>query len=71
MHRLNKKTVELLKSLEERIEDRTYKCAHCAYRDQSVNHCWYTMTTDKPIFKSKDKSCNHYVDIEKLLEKME
>jgi hypothetical protein len=40
-------------------------CRTCAYRDTEINHCWYTMTTNK-INHTIGTTCCHYVDVNKV-----
>ena len=70
--RLKPDIISILKSLETEITNKKLKCKHCAYREQNVNHCWYTVVTDKVNFidRKNKQHCKHFVDIDILLEKL-
>lgn len=63
--RTDSKFMEYLKSIEEHTDNIPYDCFRCAYREHSVNHCWYTMATNK-VNKQNGFECNHFVDEDKI-----
>lgn len=42
-------------------------CFECAYRETSISHCWYLMTTGKTN-KLEGNKCRHFVNREVLRE---